>query len=66
MVVTLGKQAAKAVRIETQLPLLILPHPASRLVTNALYQHAATILANGFTGVIEIQQLRGDLKTIIV
>jgi hypothetical protein len=50
-VVAFGKQAEKAL-LELQVtPLLILPHPACRVVTNKLYCEAGRLIKEGFSGV---------------
>jgi hypothetical protein len=57
-VVACGKQAAK-VLLPLFSPLLIIPHPAHRLVTNDLYRRAGELLVEGFEGVITLEQKKG-------
>jgi hypothetical protein len=61
-VVAFGEQAARVCR-ELQLePLLIVPHPAYRVVTNGLYQQAGTLLRRGrHTGIHKLEQGRGTV-----
>ncbi len=50
-VIAFGKQAEKALTIDSFYePLLILPHPACRVVTNLLYEDGIKILLKGFKG----------------
>jgi hypothetical protein len=60
-VVTFGKQAAVAIwpLVRDLRPLLILPHPAYRLVTNALYRRAGHLLSKGFDGTVVLTQRPG-------
>jgi len=45
--------------------LLIVPHPTSRVVTNALYERARVLLSvEEFTGVIALRQLRGSVEEV--
>jgi hypothetical protein len=48
IVIAFGKQAAKALRSLCTCPLLILPHPAYRVLTNRLYEDAARHLKRNF------------------
>ncbi len=64
VVLALGRQAALAVRPLVQVPLLILPHPAHRFLTDALYRGAGQVLRVGFTSVIELHQDRGAVRVI--
>lgn len=50
VVVCCGEQAREAVATLWQGPLLAVPHPASRLLTNALYEEAAGSLARMASG----------------
>jgi hypothetical protein len=51
-VLALGKQAEIALTpfCSQLLPLLAVPHPAHRLLTNELYQHAGRLLVSGIQG----------------
>lgn len=61
-VVACGAQAEKALVELWPGPLLVVPHPAHRLLTNALYRRARTLLTNGLTSRLALRQLRGDFK----
>lgn len=65
--VAAGKQAAEALLSIVKVPLLIMPHPASRVVTNKLIKQAAHLIMNGLdSDVVELKQLRNKvLKTVI-
>lgn len=67
VVVAFGKHAAVALMQRWLKPLLILPHPAHRLVTNDLYRVAGCLIVAGFEGVVEIAQKRKHvaIKTIL-
>lgn len=61
-----GRQAANVLRAAGVAPLLILPHPACRVVTNRLYEMAGDELRDGIRGnsrgVVELRQLRGAVE----
>ncbi len=63
IVLTLGRHAANAVQPLWNGPLLILPHPAYRVVTNALYAQAGKYLRNNMKPgeVVEVKQARGQV-----
>jgi hypothetical protein len=63
--VLFGAQAAAAVRAPA-LPTLVLPHPAYRVVTNALYRRAGLALRRGFAGRVEYRQVRGEVRRVKV
>jgi hypothetical protein len=58
VVVACGRHALAAVRPLWPGPLLAVPHPASRTVTNRLYRAAGRRLARGLDGVVVYRQLR--------
>jgi len=61
-VVTFGRQAAEVVtEIAHRLPVLQLPHPAHRLVTNSLYEQAGSMVREGFWGIVSLRQGRGEI-----
>lgn len=61
VIVSFGKQAAEAVKpFVEERPFLICPHPAYRVVTNALFQAAGELLSIGFKGTVELEQKRGE------
>jgi hypothetical protein len=62
-VVALGQQAARAVRPLCKVPLLIVPHPTYRVVTNELLRHAGKLLAEGFVGIKLLRQGRGLVES---
>ena len=65
-VVTFGRQAAEAVtEIANRLPVLQLPHPAHRLVTNDLYVRAGQMVRDGFWGIICLKQGPGEILEVI-
>jgi len=54
VIVTCGSLAAWAVTpLAGELPVLQLPHPAYRVVTNRLFKQAGELLQTGFSGVVE-------------
>lgn len=59
VVVTCGRQAEKALLRLWNGPLLSVPHPAHRLLTDALYREARDLLVTGFTGQLALRQMRG-------
>jgi hypothetical protein len=65
-VVALGRQAAAVLKTEVTTPLLVLPHPAYRCLTNELYIAAGTILrrSSAFQGriLLELVQLRDGIR----
>lgn len=63
-VIAMGKQAAAAVAPFVSVPMLIVPHPAYRCLTNALYERAGEMLVDGFSGIIELKQGRGVIQTV--
>lgn len=63
-VVAFGAQAARVLRPVAKVPLLIVPHPAYRVVTNELYRQAGIFLSSGFEGVLELRQCRGAVKVV--
>lgn len=61
-IIACGKQSAKVMEkfaYEMARPLLIVPHPAYRVLSNELYQKAGELLVKGFSGVVEFVQNRG-------
>ncbi len=63
-VVACGRLAHAAVRPLWTGPLLLVPHPAHRVLTNALYRQAGEILAGKFDGVIELKQEKGRVDMV--
>lgn len=61
VVVTLGKQADEALQGLFAGPILALPHPAYRVVTNKLFFRAGKLLAGEFSGKIVLSQGRGEV-----
>lgn len=62
MVVTMGKQAAAAVVPLCLSPVLILPHPAYRVVTNELFEEAGRYICSGWDGTVELIQTRDGVR----
>lgn len=64
-IIAMGKQAAEAVRpFLGPRAMLIVPHPAYRCLTNALYEKAGGLVAEGFSGILELKQGRGLIQTV--
>jgi hypothetical protein len=62
VLVCFGAQAARALwKLDTAAPALLLPHPAFRLLTTALYREAARLLLEGFAGRLRLTQGRGKV-----
>jgi hypothetical protein len=65
-VVACGRQAAEAItksKVSFR-QLMILPHPAYRVLTNSLYEKAGALLLAGFTGIVELVQKKGFVQVI--
>jgi hypothetical protein len=62
IVIACGKQAESALSALWDGALLIVPHPAHRLLTDNLYRDAHALLAAGFSGRIALRQLRGSVQ----
>ena len=62
VVVACGKQAEIALLGLWSGPLLAVPHPAHRLLTDQLYREARTLLANGFNERLALRQMRGHIS----
>lgn len=65
-VVVCGRQAAAAI---TEIDhgckgVLVVPHPAYRVLTNSLYETAASFLEGGFIGTIELTQGREAIRMV--
>lgn len=60
-VVACGKQAEAALRKIWPGPLLVVPHPASRVLTDALYRRGYELLSDGLTERIALRQGRGEI-----
>ncbi len=60
-VVACGKQAEAALGRIWPGPLLVVPHPASRVLTDALYRRGYEILSAGLTERIALRQGRGEI-----
>lgn len=64
LVVACGKQAEEALsRIWTG-PLLVVPHPAARNLTNALYLEARALIESGFAERAALRQGRGKVERV--
>ena len=64
VVVALGEQAKLCLKQLGSGPMLFLPHPAYRVVTNDLYQKAGRMISKGVTGVVELKQEKQRVRTI--
>jgi hypothetical protein len=61
--IAFGRQAQRVlIELEKARPLLIVPHPAHRLLTDALYRKAGHILREGFTGTVELRPRNGSIE----
>lgn len=63
-VVACGLQAEKALLRLWNGPLLAVPHPASRLLTNALYEKASELIDGGLSGRSALRQLSGCVSLV--
>ncbi len=63
-VIAFGRQAAETLPLVWGGPLLVVPHPAFRLVTDRLYRAAGRIVAEGFSGRVELVQCRGRYRLV--
>lgn len=63
-VVAFGRQAAETLSVLWGGPLLVVPHPAYRLVTDRLYTAAGRLLAAGLSERIELVQCRGRYRRV--
>lgn len=64
VVVACGRQAEDALALLWPGALLAVPHPAHRLLTDALYREARRILDGGLTARVALRQLRGDVTRV--
>lgn len=64
IVIACGRQAEAALVELWDGPLLAVPHPAHRLVTDKLYRRARRLLANGFEKRLALRQLRGEVRVV--
>lgn len=61
-VIAFGKQAEKALQSIVTAPLLVMPHPTYRCLTNNLLARAGQLLAGGFSGIVTLRQKRGHFE----
>lgn len=66
IVVACGKQAENIVGQLWRGPLLVVPHPAHRLVTDALFREARRLLSQDFSARLALRQLNGSIKTELI
>lgn len=62
VIVACGKLPEIALRLYWRGPLLCLPHPAHRVLTNALYEMASLMLEHGVVGQKALRQRRGGVE----
>ncbi len=62
VVVACGKQAEEVLRKLWAGPLLVVPHPAARVLTDALYARGNELLRAGFDGRVALRQGRGEVR----
>lgn len=61
VVVACGTHAERTLVALWKGPLLALPHPAYRVLTNALYEYARKLIEPGFNDRLRVRQLRNSL-----
>jgi hypothetical protein len=59
VVIACGKQAELALKAIWSGPMLAVPHPAHRLLTDRLYRKARSLLTPHFAGRVALRQARG-------
>ena len=64
IVVACGKQAEAALLKAWGGPLLAIPHPAHRLLTDTLYRQARAMLTDGYNGRLALRQGNGSVNTV--
>lgn len=64
IIVACGKQAEQALTALWFGPMLVVPHPAHRLVTNELYREARRMIAEGLRGRCALRQQRGGFECL--
>ena len=64
VVIAFGKEAEKALVVLWSGPLMVLPHPASRTLTNALYDRASSLLRSGFVRRAALRQRKGYVEEV--
>ncbi len=64
VIVACGKQAERALLTLWSGPLLAVPHPAHRLLTDGLYCEARTLLEAGFAERLALRQMRGYCQRV--
>lgn len=63
VIVTCGSQAFAAIQVlAPSKPVLAIPHPTFRVVTNQLFIVAADVIKQRFKGVVRLRQLKGEVK----
>jgi hypothetical protein len=62
VVVACGLQAERAVLGLWRGPLLVVPHPTCRVLTNALYERGRVLLESGLTDRLALRQKRGRVE----
>lgn len=66
VVVACGRQAEAALVRLWEGPLLVVPHPAARVLTDALYRQARRMLDAGLEERIALRQRRGHVERVAV
>lgn len=66
VVVACGKQAERALAECWDGPLLVVPHPAARVLTDALYCRGYELLRCGLAGKVTLRQERGRISEQVI
>jgi hypothetical protein len=64
LVIVCGKQAETTLIKEWTGPMLSVPHPASRVLTSALYAYGRTLIQDGKLGRVALRQRPGRIEEV--
>jgi hypothetical protein len=64
VVIACGRQAEQALQVLWEGPLLVVPHPAARILTNAAYARAKALFTPTYTGRYALRQRRGTILLV--
>lgn len=62
IIITCGMQAENALLSVWDGNLIAVPHPAHRMVTNALYLQARNMIESNYIGRVALRQLKGEVR----